>query len=71
MRVLGHASVSEGSRCRPLGPRIGVLAHDAELGDQVDSLIEQSAEESLADASGCERSAGFNMRKRGMAVQHA
>ncbi len=29
-----------------------VLAHDADLGGEVDSLIEDSAEESLADASG-------------------
>ncbi len=37
---------------------IGVLAHDAESGGEVHSLIEDSTEESLADASGCERSAG-------------
>ncbi len=29
---------------------IGDLAHDAESGDEVDSLIEDSAQESLADA---------------------
>ncbi len=34
---------------------IDVLAHDADVGDEVDSLIEYSAEESLADASGYER----------------
>ncbi len=32
---------------------ICVLAHDAESGDEVDCLIEYSAEESLADAFGC------------------
>ncbi len=33
--------------------------HDAVSDDAVDSLIEDSAEESLADASGYERSVGF------------
>ncbi len=33
--------------------------HVVESGDEVDSLIEDSAEESLADASGYERIAGF------------
>ncbi len=35
------------------------LALAAELGDEVDCLNEYSAEESLADASGYERSAGL------------
>ncbi len=41
-----------------------VLAHDAESGDEVDSLIEDSAEESLADASGYERSRAAKPIKR-------
>ncbi len=41
-----------------------VLALAAGTGDEVDSLIEDSAEESLADASGYERSAGFKTEPR-------